>query len=239
MAAADVSALNARSRPPIDRNTLPRRIRLAVLVSHPIQYFAPVYRALATRSHIDLTVIFHCKAGVENAFDVGFGQTVKWDIPLLEGYKHCFLSSSHRAGRLRLSVISSLMALRPDVLLIHGYSDPTSLLALGVCKSLGIKTLLRGDTRSSVHHKAQSRLIRGIKGAVLRMYDGCLTVGSLNHDYYIANGVQSHRLTHAPFCVDNSLFAHMARASNSARQKKRQALGISEGQVVVLFASKL
>ncbi|HXE08805.1 MAG TPA: glycosyltransferase family 4 protein [Acidobacteriaceae bacterium] len=75
-------------------STLPgvRPLRLAYLVSHPIQYQAPLLRRIAQEPDIDLTVFFGSDFSVRGYKDVGFGGvSVKWDIPLLEGYKHVFL----------------------------------------------------------------------------------------------------------------------------------------------------
>jgi glycosyltransferase involved in cell wall biosynthesis len=44
---------------------------------------------------------------------------------------------------------------------------------------------------------------------------------------------------HAPFCVDNSAFVQSTLNSRLLRKEKRQALGIDEKDIVVLFASKL
>ena len=48
------------------------RVRVLHIVSHPIQYFAPLYRRLASREDIDLTVCFYSDAGLRAAYDPGF-----------------------------------------------------------------------------------------------------------------------------------------------------------------------
>jgi hypothetical protein len=40
-----------------------QKIRLGILVSHPIQYFTPGYRKLANAHDIDLTVLFRARVG--------------------------------------------------------------------------------------------------------------------------------------------------------------------------------
>ena len=65
--------------------------RVAVLNSHPIQYFAPLYRYLAASPEIDLTVFFLSDLSVREYHDPGFGRAFKWDVPLLGGYRHEFL----------------------------------------------------------------------------------------------------------------------------------------------------
>ena len=67
------------------------KVRLAYLVSHPIQYQAPLLRRIAQEPDIELTVFFGSDFSVRGYRDEGFGVDVKWDVPLLDGYRHEFL----------------------------------------------------------------------------------------------------------------------------------------------------
>src|ERR1051326_9241653 len=69
--------------------------RVAYLVSHPIQYQAPLLRYIAGDPSIDLTVLFLSDFSLRTFHDSGFGTSVKWDVPLTEGYKHVFLPALH------------------------------------------------------------------------------------------------------------------------------------------------
>ena len=68
-----------------------RPVRLAYLVSHPIQYQVPLLRRIAKEPDIDLTVLFGSDFSVRGYKDKGFGVAVKWDVPLLDGYQYEFL----------------------------------------------------------------------------------------------------------------------------------------------------
>src|ERR1700710_1918925 len=67
------------------------KVKLAYLVSHPIQYEAPLLRRIAQEPDIELTVLFGSDFSVRGYKDEGFGVGVKWDVPLLEGYHYEFL----------------------------------------------------------------------------------------------------------------------------------------------------
>lgn len=70
------------------------KYKLAVLTSHPIQYQAPLFRKLSSHPYIDLAVYFCWDFGVkEEEYDPGFGKKIKWDIPLIEGYRYKFLAN--------------------------------------------------------------------------------------------------------------------------------------------------
>jgi len=47
--------------------------RLAIFTSHPIQYQAPLFRALAASGRVEPTVYFGSRHGVDVSMDTGFG----------------------------------------------------------------------------------------------------------------------------------------------------------------------
>jgi hypothetical protein len=59
-------------------------IRIAYLVSHPIQYQAPLLRQIAKAQKFDLTVFFRSDFSTKNFKDPGFGAQIKWDTNLLD-----------------------------------------------------------------------------------------------------------------------------------------------------------
>src|SRR5258708_31066044 len=77
--------------PPRMDKRMKDRVRLAYLVSHPIQCQAPLLRRIAQEPDIELTVLFGSDFSVRGYKDEGFGVGVKWDVPLLEGYDYEFL----------------------------------------------------------------------------------------------------------------------------------------------------
>src|SRR5262245_1030626 len=102
--------------------------RLVVIATHPIQYYAPLYRALAASPAVELHVIFCSRAGLDTYFDAGFGREFHWKNDLTTGYPHAFLddataTSSQDIERLdNPSVVQALGMLRPDCVMIQGYS---------------------------------------------------------------------------------------------------------------------
>src|SRR5437868_3055335 len=68
--------------------TLNRSIRLAIVVSHPIQYYTPLYRRLAAHPKIELKVFFTWHAAEGAQRDHGFQRHLRWDVPLTEGYDY-------------------------------------------------------------------------------------------------------------------------------------------------------
>ena len=228
-----------------------RRVRLAYLVSHPIQYQAPLLRRIAQEPDIDLTVFFGSDFSVRAYQDAGFGVDVKWDVPLLDGYKHVFLPVLHDsddvsiASPLNYGIVSNLRGRNGeppfDVLWIHGYATVNAMHGMLAAKALGIPVLMRSD--SSLRDRARS----GIKLAIKKVFfdglkmlvDGVLTIGSLSADYwhhYFGDEVPQFLMPHA---VDNRYFAERAGAARAGRAALQTELGLDPSRPVVLFASKL
>jgi len=72
------------------------RTRVAVLNSHPIQYFAPLYAYLNAAPDLDVTALYLSDFSIRGGRDVGFGQDVKWDLDLLAGYRSVFVGDAAR-----------------------------------------------------------------------------------------------------------------------------------------------
>ncbi|MCR4333107.1 MAG: hypothetical protein NUV34_10485, partial [Sulfuricaulis sp.] len=104
-----------------------KKWRLAYLVSHPIQYQAPLLRLISAEPDIDLTVFYCSDLSVREYHDEGFGQALQWDVPLLDGYRHEFLPVVGRTDRLSFwrplnhGLARRLDEGKFDALWIHGW----------------------------------------------------------------------------------------------------------------------
>jgi glycosyltransferase involved in cell wall biosynthesis len=221
--------------------------RVACLVSHPIQYQVPLFRYIAARPGIDLTVFFLSDLSVHAYRDSGFGVDVKWDVPLLDGYQHEFLP--------RVGSWSGLSFWRPwtfglrarlrrgrfDALWVHGYAHRGCLAGIAAAKSLNIPVMLRGE--SNLLSETDDALKLGVKRlampALLRAIDAVLAIGRLNREYYLNYGVEPGRIFPMPYAVDNEFFRTAAERARPHRERLRAELGLKPGRAVILFASKM
>src|SRR5207245_9464031 len=67
--------------------------RLAIVISHPIQYHAPLYGYLAKDGRFQIKVFFMSDRGARPFYEKFSGTMVRYDNPILEGYDHAFLHS--------------------------------------------------------------------------------------------------------------------------------------------------
>jgi glycosyltransferase involved in cell wall biosynthesis len=225
-----------------------RPFKLAVLNSHPIQYFAPLYRALARHPDIELTVYYCSRQNMTRGIDdPGFGREVVWDIPLLEGYDYEFLENvgGDRGvdGFLKLvnpGILSRLWHESYDALIVHGHAHLTALLAVAGAKLRRTALLMRGESNLTLRSGPLRHFIRTpLLRALYRFCDAFLYIGSLNRAYYESYGVRPDRLFFAPYVVDNERFHMEASTLEERASLLRASLGIGPASTAVLYMSKL
>ena len=220
--------------------------RLAIVCTHPIQYYAPVFRALAEREGVDVKVFYSMESSSPGSHDAGFGQRVEWDVPLLHGYEYefgCNLarhpSSSRFKGVHDPTLNSRIEAWGPDFVLVYGWANRAHLAVLrhfkGRCTVLfrGDSTLL--DERSGLRKALRRLWLRW----VYKHVDMALAVGTRSRKYFEAMGLRGDQVVVAPHSIDNERFASRDAARLEAAAVWRQELGIPDDAVTFLFVGKL
>jgi glycosyltransferase involved in cell wall biosynthesis len=216
-------------------------VRVAVATTHPIQYQAPWFRALAERPELELEVGF---AWVPDAAaqGAGFDVAFEWDLPLREGYRSVELERRGRAPRLstfaglRLRDPARWLAGRFDAVVVTGWNAWALVQVALAARRLGIPALARGDSRGGVPRPLAVRMGHRL---LLRLHAAFLVVGRRNRDFYRSYGVDPGRLFDCPHFVDNSRFARAAEAARAERAALRARFGVPAGAVCALFAGKL
>lgn len=220
-----------------------RSMRLAVLISHPVQYYAPLFRELARR--FDLHVYFAHRASPQDQAAAGFNVAFEWDIDLTTGYAHTFLPNvarrpglDHFAGCDTPSIRAELNRQQPDALIVTGWHLKCYVQAILAARQAGIPVIVRGDSHLATPRSFLKRMGKAVVYPIaLRAFDVALYVGEQSKRYWEHYGFPKHRMFFSPHCVDNDWFAQ--RASAGARAELRQAHNIALEAKVVLFAGKL
>jgi glycosyltransferase involved in cell wall biosynthesis len=219
--------------------------RLAVVVSHPTQYYSPWFRWISENTGVALRVFYLWDFGVTPTLDLQFQKAFKWDVDLLTGYEHEFVRNSssdpgtHHFGGLRNPLITNrLAAWQPDAILLFGYKSSSQLRTIFWAKTHGVPLLFRGDSHFIGRRRPPLHL-RIILRFLYAQFHAITFVGAANRNYFESLGVQNHRLFFAPHAVDSSLFDVDRAETRTAAAILREKLGISQSTRVVLFAGKL
>lgn len=218
-------------------------MRLAVVASHPIQYYAPLYRRLA-RS-VDVEVFYSHRATAADHSMSEFGVEFEWDLDLLSGYRHVFLQNTavcpgldHFGGCDTPEIGIWLRHGGFDAVVIQGWHFKAFIQAAFAAKRLKIPALARGDSHLGTPRSALTRAAKSLTYPVfLRLFDGALVVGERSRAYWARYHYPATKMFFAPHCVDADWFE--AQATGEARARLRARLGVSDQTKLVLFAGKL
>jgi len=217
-------------------------MRMAIVTTHPIQYYAPVFQLLHQRQQLTIKVFYTWGEGVADKFDPGFNKKIAWDIPLLEGYPYEWVKNTakdpgthHFGGIVNPGLIEQLHTWNLDALLIYGWGFRSHLKVIRHFKGK-IPVFFRGDS-------SLLDLTGGLKAVLRAMFlkwvyrhvDHAIYVGTNNKAYYKKYGLKENQLTFGPHAIDNKRFS--TDVSDEALTL-RAGLGITPDEKVVLFAGK-
>ncbi|MER8701686.1 glycosyltransferase family 4 protein [Mesorhizobium sp. M1273] len=229
-----------RSDPP------PIAYRVAFVCTHPVQYVAPLFAYLSKYANIEVTALYLSDFSIRGEHDRGFGQSIKWDIDLLQGYKSQFLGSA--AARRKIGGFFSMVgpqlwgAIRGgefDAVVIHGHNLAAHHVALMAAKSTKCLTFARAETHLGLKRSAWRGLLRTpLLKMWYKLFDGFLAIGSRNSRYFAAMSIPQENIFLMPYAVDNDRFLSAAEEAHGNRQETRRRLGIEGNAPAILFAAK-
>lgn len=218
-------------------------MRLGILVSHPIQYYTPIFRELTRR--MELHVFYGQLANHAQQAAAGFGTGFDWDLDLISGYSSSVLENRSPVPDVSTfdgcnvpTIRADIAARNLDALLVLGWYQKVLLQGIWAAKRLGIPVMVRGDSQLSMPGSLLKRLTKqAVFPALLRTFNAALYVGQHSRAYYEHFGYPRDRLYFSPHCIDAERFA--ANATEEARAKRREAIGVSTETPLILFAGKL
>lgn len=223
-----------------------RPLRLAIVGTHPVQYYAPVFRALARMPQLHPRVFYTWSQSEQGLIaDAGFGQAIRWDLPLLSGYESEFVPNVARLpgperfdGVRTPALVTRIEEFQADAVLVYGWNLQAHFAAMRALHGR-IPVYFRGDSTLLDPLPAAKRWLRRLSlTAVYRFIDVAIAVGANNRDYFRWCGKRPDDIELAPHSVDVARFA-ADDASRSAEARRRRAeLGIPSEATVFGFAGK-
>lgn len=217
--------------------------------SHPIQYFAPLYKYLSSEG-MDVEVWYGSDESVRGAYDKGFGIEVKWDVPLLEGYKNRFFRNhswkpSHFKGfwgLLNLGMVRELFKIPPSIIVVHGWGYATNTLVI-------LAGALRGHTLCLRCEMPQNQELMkmgvkqeikkwGLKNLLFPRFKWFLYIGTQNELFYKSYGIPERKLLFCPYCVDNARYQKQSAVLRPEKNSLKAAKGIPAADKVIIYSGK-
>ena len=228
------------------RSTLSIMLKLAVITSHPIQYYAPWFKYLTQIPHLGVRVFYLWDFGVTDQVDSGFQQTLKWDIPLLEGHDYEFVPNDspapgthHFWGLQNPTLYQQVINYQPDAVLLMSYNYASLYQFLWLWRSKKIPLLFRGDShRLFVKPSPREWLRRLWISFVYQRFSAFLYVGKANYNYFQHHNVPAEKLFFSPHSIDNDRFEAAKLFATKEAYQWKQELNIPLNHQVVLFVGK-
>ena len=217
-------------------------MRLAIINTHPIQYYAPVFKLLHQQPNISVKVFYTYGESSANKYDPGFNRNINWDIPLLDGYPYEYIKNSSKnigthtfKGIINPDLIDKINAYKPDAILIYGWAHQSHLKAIYHFKNK-IPVYFRGDStlldrKSSVKNFMKYLFLKW----VYKHVDYALYTGTNNKAYFKKYGLNESQLSFVPHSIDNDRF-NIEKTEEAALL--RQKLNIASNDILILFAGK-
>jgi hypothetical protein len=230
----------------VEKCTLSAR-RIAVLSTHPIQYYSPWFAHIA--NSVDLHVYYAHRPTPDDQAAAGFSTPFEWNLPLLDGYESTFLNNVARSPGIQRfggcntpDICGILRRGSFDALLMFGWNKLCFLQAWGGALSARLPVLIRLDTQLS---SSRSGLKRATKLPAFRLLlpraADYLSPGERTDAYLRHYYVPDRRIHRLPHMVDVDRFAAGARAARrtgfAAQLRKKN--GAAPDDTVFLFVGKL
>jgi glycosyltransferase involved in cell wall biosynthesis len=220
------------------------------ILSHPIQYISPLLKYLASKT--DIEVCYYSDVSVKGGFDKGFGKAIKWDIPLLDGYKFVFVKNWRKnqpmdtrfMNAFNPGIIRELRKSKSKIVVINSWAYATDWLVLIFAPLFGKKIWLR--TENPINKELNKSLVtRFLKKILLKhilfrfVIDKFLFIGIRNKKFYEYYGVTDEsRFIFTPYCVDNDSMNNKYLYLKQRKNQIREKLSIPANRKVILFTGK-
>ena len=220
------------------------------LVSHPIQYYSPLFREIEKHDGIDLEVLYCSDENVEGHIDKGFGVKVRWDIPLLEGYNYKFLKNNSWKpsvfngffGLLNFQIFNELKKEKGSYIILHSWVQATTYLAIIAAKLHGVKLCLRAENplNQELMKPPPVLFLRRVffQYFFFRLFDYFFYIGELNKKLYKYYGVKEDKLVFTPYAVDNERYQNEYLQYKDKKTELRSYLELPHDKIIILFAGK-
>src|SRR6266403_986674 len=223
-----------------------RHFKVLAVASHPVQYMAPIFRRMAAEPQLDLHVAYCSLRGAEAAIDPDFATSVKWDVPLLQGYSWTAIpnkgSGQESFWGLNNPGLSKLIrdGKFDAVLCFVGYVRASFWIARRAAKTAGAAFLFGTDAHSLAPRDGKAWKVAFKKAFwpfLFRQADQVIVPSTGTLEMVKSLGISAGKITLTPYAVDNDWWKTESLKVN--RSAVRAEWGATPEQPVILFCAKL
>ena len=219
---------------------------MALVISHPIQHFCPMYASWATIKGIDLKVFFGSNLGAVKYIDPNFKKEIQWNNLYLDEFNHDFLNgdktlqSEPNSDVDALNLGEKLNDFAPDLLVLYGYTQNLSKRA----RKWALQNRVKIGYISDAEHRQKRPLWKEVIKLPYLYYffknvDYFLSVGDANEAYYRFYGVPQKKIKRMHFSIDIRSYDKAFEQKETLRNNLRNQYNIKSNEIVISVVGKL
>lgn len=221
-----------------------KKIKIAIVISHPIQHFCPQYVSFTKNRAIDFKVFFGSALGYKKYVDANFKHEIHWDNLNLDKFPHHFLNGEEIIQpdkNLEAPTLEKeLDQYRPDIVFTYGYFQKMQRHTRKWALKNKVYLAYISDSELRHHSNEVKELI---KGFFLRKYfaavDVFLTMGNANEEYYTKYNVPVQKMLRMHYPIDYEAYKKSYDNREGLRNKMRDQYRIKESEIVLTVVGKL
>mgnify|MGYP003973002325 FL=1 len=180
------------------------------LITHPIQYQAPLFRFLSKR--LNFSVIFRSDFSIKKSFDPTFNKNILLDKNLLSGYQYDFLD---HIGPNKVSNIfplttqfsKKIFTKETKIICIHGIKIWFNIIIIILAKIKKKKVFIREELNNLKKRSILNIFLNKVYFFIIDKFIDCyLSAGKQSTKTLIYYGVNKKKIFLLPYCVNNKKF---------------------------------
>ena len=221
--------------------------KLGVLITHPIQYFQPVFEELSKKRDINTKIFYGCKAGLNEYYDEEFKKNISWDSSPTSGFESQFITDGSNIGELSgirgawngIQAAQEIIKWEASNVLIFAYTPTFITVATIWLKVLGNKQLiLRADaTDGAFKRNIFKRMARNVLLPIYYLlFELVIPIGSESEEHYERKGIPKTKRKKVLFGSNAYFFESRLKAMGKAWSVE---LDGNERKQVVSYIGKL
>jgi glycosyltransferase involved in cell wall biosynthesis len=219
-------------------------LKIAIVVSHPIQHFCPQYVSFAQHENIQLKVFFGSALGYRKYLDENFKHEISWGNLQLDQFDHVFLNGDEVIQADKnldsASLERELSIYAPDCIIQYGYFQQLQKRAYrwAIKNKVALAYISDSELRQQ-----RNKLKDWIKSILIRRHfskiNYFLTVGDANEEFYAKHGVTANKMLRMHFPIDLQQYETAYSQKGELDQQIRNQYAIEEDAVILLVVGKL
>ena len=152
----------------------------------------PILNRLAKDPSIDLAVFFYSVSAKNRRWQLK-RKSLNFKYKILKSFDISWYGKDYFPFNISIDFLSSLLKLKPDVIVVPGWADLSSYISAVYCRLFGKKLVLRSE--STIHEKSWRRtLFMPLSKFMVHLADAYTASGTRARNYLVKLGAEKEKI---------------------------------------------